>query len=362
MLNGLSRTLLRTVALFAISFTALAQQWPSATPVVTAPAELRVMAPVNWSAATVTSIDDAQLAAEVSGRLLELADEGVSVRQGQPLGRVDDFLIRADLLEAKAIVDKEQANLTFLEREVERLQRLAKQNNAAQTQLEQTLAERDATLSELAAAKARLQIAEERLARTVLKAPFDGVVVMHEKQRGEWVDSGDVVMQFANPARLEIETMAPTRLKPYLIRGDSVTVKDDQLQRQAQIAAVVPVADSRSGLLRVRLSLKDNPWLAGQALRVALPTAAKQEVLAVPRDALVLRRSGSHLFKVNGEQKAERVQVQTGIAAGDYIQVSGALDAGERVVTRGNERLRPGMAVADKNSPPVDPAQAEAKP
>jgi len=348
-LKGLSRSLLGA-ALCAISLPALAQQGPRATPVVTAQAELRTMAPVSWVAGTVVSKDYARISAEVASRLEQVADVGTSAKQGDTLAKLDTTLLQADLNEAKANVAKERANLTFLKSEVERLQRLAKQNNAAQNQLEETLAQRDATVSELAGAEARLQIATESLRRSNLIAPFDGVVVTRDKRVGEWVSQGEVVLRFTNPDRVEIETLAPARFSPYIKLGQPVLVKVDDKQIEAPVSAMVPAADPSTGLLQVRLALEESPWLSGQAVRVALPTAERREVLTVPRDALVLRRGSIHLFKVNAEQMAELVPVQTGIAAGDYIQVMGSLQNGDRVVTRGNERLRPGMPVMDRNA------------
>lgn len=326
-----------------------AQQGPPAAPVEVSSAQLRAMAPVNWVAGTVVSLDDANIAAEVAGRLVSVADEGDQVARNDVLARIDDTLFKADVAEAQAEVASEQANLTFLRREVDRLQRLAKQNNAAQTQLELTLSQRDASHNDLEAAQARLQIARERLDRTVLRAPFAGVVVRRAKRAGEWVNGGDEVVQLVDAERLEIETTAPVALKPYLSRGQTVQVRGDTQTGSARVRALVPVADMQSRLLRLRLAPLEGQWLAGQPVRVALPTAQPQEVLSVPRDALVLRRGGNYLFKVNGEAQAQQVFVTLGVADGEYIQVKGELEAGDRVVVRGNERLRPGQAVAVKD-------------
>lgn len=325
-----------------------AQQWGGATPVEVKEARVRAMAPVNWAAASVVSLDDARISAEVDGRLVSVADEGDQVEQGGILARIDDVLIKAEQDEARAEVAQQQANLTFLKNEVKRLQRLAKQNNAAQTQLEQTLSQRDAVQNELAAAKARMLIASERLDRTELRAPFTGVVVQRTKRAGEWLNSGDEVLQLVDSSSLEIEATAPVTLKPFLVIGHQLQISARQQQGMASLRAVVPVADSQSRLLRLRLDIVEGEWLAGQPVRVALPTALPQQVLTVPRDALVLRRGGSHLFKIGAESMAERVQVETGIASGEYIQVTGDLVAGDRVVVRGNERLRPGQSVSIK--------------
>ena len=68
-------------------------------------------------------------------------------------------------------------------------------------------------------------------------------------------------------------------------------------------------------------------------------------MLAVPRDALVLRRSGASVYSVNGDNKAINIPVQVGIASGEMVEVSGKLNPGDKVVIRGGERLRDGQLV-----------------
>ena len=76
-----------------------------------------------------------------------------------------------------------------------------------------------------------------------------------------------------------------------------------------------------------------------------MPTAVAREVLTVPRDALVLRREGAFVYRIDDELKAEQVSVITGLGAGKLIEIIGDIDAGDRVVTRGAERLSTGMMV-----------------
>jgi multidrug efflux pump subunit AcrA (membrane-fusion protein) len=76
-----------------------------------------------------------------------------------------------------------------------------------------------------------------------------------------------------------------------------------------------------------------------------MPTAAAKEVLAVPRDALVLRREGASVFKVTDESTVAQVKVIVGLGAGALIEVFGDLVAGDEVVVRGAEGLSDGMSV-----------------
>ncbi|MDH3546777.1 MAG: efflux RND transporter periplasmic adaptor subunit, partial [Gammaproteobacteria bacterium] len=95
----------------------------------------------------------------------------------------------------------------------------------------------------------------------------------------------------------------------------------------------------------VRLNADAEIWTVGESVRVSMPTANVKEVLAVPRDALVLRREGASVFKVNADMTVEQVNVITGLGDGDHIEVIGELNPGDRVVMRGAERLNTGMTV-----------------
>ena len=109
---------------------------------------------------------------------------------------------------------------------------------------------------------------------------------------------------------------------------------------------LVPVGDLQSHLYELRLDVNVENWLAGQDVRVAVPTGAPRAVMAINRDALVLRRTGISVFRVNSDNKAERIDVTTGIASGDLIEIKGAVNAGDKIVIRGSERLRPGQDVS----------------
>ena len=76
-----------------------------------------------------------------------------------------------------------------------------------------------------------------------------------------------------------------------------------------------------------------------------MPTAAAREVLTVPRDALVLRREGASVFRVNSDMTVNKIPVITGQGSGPLIEIIGDVDPGDAVVIRGAERLDEGMSV-----------------
>ncbi len=327
---------------------AMAAGGPRAVPVVVDLVSERMMAPTVMVAGSVVSRLDAEVAAEMAGRLVWLAEVGDRVAQGDKLAQIDDVSRRLEVDEARAKEAQVKARLTFLDKELKRLRSLAKQNNAARTMLEQTESDRDVARADLAAARARVQLAQDRVARSAPRAPFDGTVVQRLLEPGEWADSGAKVVRLVNTEQVEVRAMVPLSSLRFVSRGARLRVQANGEQQLARVRLLVPVGDLQSRLMDLRLDLDSTQWPAGQSVRIAVPTAQAVKVLTVHRDAVVLRRSGSYLYRVNAENRAERVDVTLGIAMGDYIQVSGALAVGDRVITVGNERLRPGQLVSVK--------------
>ena len=320
-------------------------QAPPPAPVVVAEAVQQELAPVAWFPGTVISRNDARLAAEVQGRVVWVAEVGDVIALGEPVTRLDDTLLKETLIESESAVAREQARLNLYAKEVKRLSPLVEQNNAARSSLDEAISNRAVSRSELAAAKARVMQVRERLVRTKIVAPFAGVVTQRLVQLGEWADSGDPVVRLVDSKALEVQTQVPAANLAFLTPGQSLRLKGNPKEDTAEVRTIVPVGDDRSRLFELRLITEQAIWSAGELLRVAVPTAAAREVITVPRDALVLRREGTIVYRIKDDDTAEPVPVITGIADGSVIAVSGGLQPGDRVVVRGGERLRPGQQV-----------------
>lgn len=98
------------------------------------------------------------------------------------------------------------------------------------------------------------------------------------------------------------------------------------------------------------MAATDPNWIIGSPVRVALPNSEPRDLVAIPRDALVMRGSDIFIMRVNSDNTVERVDVETGIGLGGFVEVIGDISRGDRVVTRGGERLRPGQAVSIADS------------
>ncbi|MDH5229566.1 MAG: efflux RND transporter periplasmic adaptor subunit [Gammaproteobacteria bacterium] len=323
---------------------------PPAAPVVVAEVAQTLLAPSVLISGTVTARQRAQIPAELAGRVTWVADVGSKIQQGQVIARLDDGLYQLEVLELQASLKREAAKVKFLEQEMIRIKELSKENFAAQSHQDKLQSDLEIGKSEYAVVKAKARLAQERLDRLQLRAPFNGVVANHLKRRGEWVANGESVVLFSNPGDLEIEAQVSENSVNHIRQGDKINVKIGEENHQADVRAIVPVGDQRSLLYDLRLAIKGSQWRAGQAVRVLVPTGAPRMVKAVPRDALVLRRTSTSVFRIVDQDTAQRVEVTTGIAAGDLIEVNGDLNPGESVVIRGSERLRPGQKVRIVNT------------
>ena len=285
------------------------------------------VAPTVWQPGAVVARDSARVAAEVEGRLEQVAEVGDQVQTD----------------EARAVVERERSRKAFAEQELERLKGLADKGLITRSRLDQASTERDAAAGEWLAARARLARLQDRLARTVIKAPFAGIVAERFRRPGERVEPGNEVVLLVNPDSLEVQVRVTHESLPHLKLGTKLIVEAVPDSVEADVRSIVPVGDAVSRLYDVRLALPGNNWPAGTSLKVAVPTSLPREVIAVPRDALVLRQAGISLFKVGEGNQAVKVDVSTGVAQGEWIEVSGDIKPGDQIVTRGNERLRPGQ-------------------
>lgn len=339
----MSRSIMVALAGLLLGTPALAQ-FGGAPTVEVAAAELREMAPAMQVAGTVLSRSDAVLSAEIEGRLLEVADVGTRVDQGEVIARVEDTALKLRVSELEAELASSKARLSYLEASLERQQRLAETNLASASQIDETRSERDIAQAQLSVIRSRLDQLNDQIERTRVRAPFPGVVVERIARAGERVATGAQIARLVNPDRLEAVARAPLRYFRFVTPGSRFEVDTGGEVFDAPLRTVVSVGNEDLHVFELRLDI-ERALAVGQTVRVTIPTAGLREVLAVPRDALVLRGSGTAVFIIDETDTARRASVTTGIGQGEWIEVAGPVQPGDRVVIRGNERLRDGQSV-----------------
>lgn len=336
------------VSCVLLPIAAIAQWEGAASPVVTEIIGMESLAPSVELPGTVISRFDSRLASELSAKLVWIAEVGTEVTKDESIARLEDFTFKIREMEAESMVDREAARVTFLESELQRLEQLSERNLSAKSQYDQTVSDLAVARSDHRIAEAQLGYARIAMHITEIRAPFDGIVTERLRSIGERLNVADEVARLVDPNSLEIVARAPLNNVNFIKRGDSLSLRNEFRDGEANIRTIVPFGDPQSHMFEIRLDADHAVWTVGESVRVTLPTAETKSVLAIPRDALILRREGATVFKLNQDSTVTQVKVSVGLGAGRLIEVFGDLTAGDKVVVRGAEGLSDGSLVDSK--------------
>jgi RND family efflux transporter MFP subunit len=197
----------------------------------------------------------------------------------------------------------------------------------------------------VAQAQASLKKSQYQFDHSQIRAPFPGRVVQRLINAGEYAAAGKDIVRLVQTDAIEVSTQLPIDSSRFLHEGQAATVIIQNKPVTAMVRAVVPVGDIASRTLEIRLTLPPNAAYVGDAAKVLVPSATPRNVLAVPRDALILREDNTYVFKVDKKNVATRVAVETGAEDGSLVEVKGQIGVGDRVIVRGGERLEQGQKV-----------------
>ena len=319
-------------------------QSPPPAPVAVDEAQLDNFSAALWVSGTVISRNDAHIAAETDGRITWVAEVGEIIDRGKPIAVIDDTDLELELQDNEAVLESLRARERYLVKNLQRLSQLAS-NNISVNQLDEAQAEIDMIVQEIRRAEVSVAQTSRRIDQTKVLAPFSGVVVERQVQVGEFVGRGSQVARLVDTVNREIRAQAPLSVSGYIREGLEVSVKHRESDTLSPVKRVIPVGDERSRMFEVRIAANNPAWVIGSPVRVALPNSDPRMLVAIPRDALVLRGSEMFVLRVTNENLVEKISVDTGIGLGSLVEVIGDVSGGDRVVTRGAERLQHGQEV-----------------
>lgn len=303
------------------------------------------MAPTRLVAAYSKARFITTIKAESSGRVINMASIGDIIEAGDALGLIADEEYALRLNELRSAASSQLAQVEFLKSESVRLKSLETQNLTSGTALDKNKADLTAAEADLAQANSRLEQLENNIKKLTPKAPFNAFVTKQLAQPGQFLNQGQDLLQIMSSDDVEIVAQIPFKYKTVIIKDNQWQFIDQSDQiKTATVERFIPAATSNSRMIEVHLDDKSDSLLPGEPIMLMVPESIPVSVVAVPRDALVLRRQGAYIFAVNGGI-AHKIDVTTGLAEGDLIAVYGNIKAGDQVVIRGNERLRDQQAV-----------------
>jgi len=341
------RSLILSLPLF-IATAAFAQQPPAAAVVQIAYVAETEVAPTVAVPGTIYSRNDVQLTAGVAGQLTMVAEPGTMVQAGQTIASIDRETLLLQRAEQEVLLERAEINIRQLNSQLQRQVELQGGNLVSEFDLEQTEANRDLAVADAKLIKVRIRQIDDQIRRADVRAPFSGVVTTRLRRAGEDVSRGEILGAMTDIRNMEVRAFVPLKHLPRTVVGDSIDVFATNTQFAGSIRSLVPTGDIRSQTFEARIDLPaeaSDSWTVGQLVSVGIPIRSGRQSLAIPRDALILRQDGSYVFRINEENKAERIAVDIGDSAGDLIAVSGLLAEGDRVAVRGAENLREGAEV-----------------
>jgi RND family efflux transporter MFP subunit len=360
--------------------------WARLRPPVVQTAVARAAAPggaagsVLDASGYVTARLQATVSAKITGKVTEvLIEEGMRVREGAVLARLDDTearaglgLARAQLVAARSQLAEVRAQLEQAERDYVRQQGLYDRQLVSPQSLDAALAQRDMLRARLANVQEQIKVAQESLAvaqvqldNTVIRAPFSGVVIAKSAQPGEMISPisagggftrtgiGTIVDMDSLEIQVDVNESYINRVTPGQPVEATLNAYPDW-KIPGEVIAIIPTADRSKATVKVRIAIKtrDARIVPDMGVRVgfleskpagAAPTPTVGGVL-VPAEAVRTDGNDSIVFVVGDDKKVQRRVVTLGPDVAGQRRVVSRLREGERVV------LAPPPGLADSQA------------
>jgi membrane fusion protein (multidrug efflux system) len=287
----------------------------------------------------VEALQSIELRPDVEGRLVQiLVREGSLVGRGTPLFKIDDAELKAQVAQITAERDLARQSLN-------RTRDLLGQKASSQAELERA----EATMR---SNQAQLQLLKVRLDRTLVRAPFAGVVGQRFVSLGDYVtsDSRLAAIQTVSPQRASFQV--PERYADQLKVGQQVSFRVAALPGReftGKVDFVDPIVQlpGRTITVKARVPNPRRELQAGMFIEARLATAVRPSAVVIPEDA-VLPLQGSNFVWVVADGKATRRQVELGVRTPGFVEVKNGVESAEQVVVGGQERLAEGGPVQAK--------------
>ncbi len=317
----------------------------------------------------------AAVASKGTGRLETLAvEEGSRVKKGQILARLENADLQAQAAQAQANLNAAQANLNQVRAGVsndrlrfERYQKLIQAQavsqsdyDAAEAKFQQSLAAEAAARSQIKAAEAALQAVRVGLEYTLIRAPFDGVILTKN------ADVGEVVAPFGSSVNAKAAVVTMADMESLIVEADVSEINLEKVKAgqpceitldafpeerfPGEVHMVVPTADRTKATVQTKVKFlkKDDRVLPEMSAKVAFlsrPIARDEKPkLGVNPSALVSKNGRAIVYQLKGDQVQE-VPIDKGPLLADLVQITRGLRAGDRVVLNPPKGLKDGSRV-----------------
>lgn len=337
------------LVLMGYSFTLQAQS--KALPVKVATAEIAPLYETLTLHGTLKAELSADLSLAVGGLVKGVdVDIGSQVKEGELLLSLDDEITRQEWIQARALYHSSQTRLQEAQRQVAEGEQLHKKKHLAQNKLIALKVARNVARSDMEAAKAEAALSKHQISQHQLHAPFPGVITEKHTERGEWLNSSDPALTLVALDKILLDVQIPQAYFSSIKNALEITLYPDTAPDSAitaEIHTVVPFGQqqTRTFLTRFKPKQASPLLLPGTSARIHLSFTTGEESVLISKDAVLHHADNGNSVFVITDNKAIRRTVKLGDIKGNKVQILSGIEAGERVVIRGNEVLREGTEV-----------------
>lgn len=339
----------------------------------------------EWLGTTEGSID-AEIRSQVAGYLVSRDyEEGQRIKKGDLLFRIDPRTFRAALEQARGDLGRAQAELELARLDVARYTPLVEEGAVSRQEFDNAVQRKRSGDALVQTARAAVENAEIQLSFTEIRSPIDGIVGIALAQLGDFVGPGDpeplTTVSQLDPIRVSFPVSEQEYLRfasAFSQALDDKGFRGDALQIVLADGSVYPhrgtgypagrEIDPKTGTITVK-GVFPNPGLVlrpGLYARVRVETSVLTGAIIVPQRALQDLQGSAQLAIVKPDDTVEVRSVVKGPSWGSFVVIERGLEAGERVIVEGVQKVRPGMQVVAKPAPPeltgAAPAEAPAAP
>jgi membrane fusion protein, multidrug efflux system len=279
---------------------------------------------------TVVANEFTEIRPEVSGRLTQLTiPEGSMVAQGTVLAKINS----ADLAAQAA---KSKVQLDLAQKTVDRYKQLLDVSGINQSDY-------DAAINQVNSLKADIAYTQTLIDKTVIRAPFSGVLGLRQVSPGAYVSPSTVLATLQQTSQVKIDFTLPEMYGSIIKKGLIVEVETDALSEQrgrAMVVATEPGANTDTRNLKVRAVLQGAKANPGSFVKVFIDEGKTRQSVKVPANAIIPDDKNNQLVLVkNG--KAVFANVQTGLRESDMVEIIKGINTGDSVVVTGVLFVRP---------------------
>lgn len=332
-----------------------AKSAPTAKAVEAMPFEQLAFRQQRDAAATVVSANESRLAAEVGGRLVAIeAKAGQRVAKGAVLARLDDADFVLAVRRAEAAAAQAAARVELASAQLRRARELVTQGFVSTDAAQVRVTELQLAEADRAAAEAQLATAKNALDKTVIRAPFAGVVRERLGQVGETVAPGAPLLTLIDAGGVEVVAQLGAADAEHLGTADGAKFASGGREWPLKLLRVSPVVDPQTRLVEARFAFAGAAPATGAAGRLAW----RDQASSLPAEAFARRQGRYGVFTVEGGKA--RFVVLPGVQEGRPARVD--LPPATLVVIRGEQSLQDGDAIAVSESPAAVAAEAGSAP